>query len=199
MRGNQGAHVLRQVNDAITVLFASDCLIADNQTSAELIYGEGDPDGDNGSDLFLVNCTLAGNAIAAANVIRMEADLIKLDSSIIDQPGIATLSYSGPHEMIEYVLSNDTSTLPVNTGVLQGEPTFVDAANGDYHLQSSSLGVDFAPAATGLDLDRHPRTVDLADVADEYGSLDLGAYEIQSDAGLGCAVADTIYCNGFET
>jgi hypothetical protein len=199
MRRNRGAHALREVNDALTTVYMFNCLIADNEVTEELIYGVGDPDGDNLSQLSITNCTLAGNAIGAANVIRLEAFELDFENSIVDQPGVATLSYVGPHSIVDYLLSNDTSTLPVNTGVLQGEPTFFDPTNGDYHLQRTSLGVDFAPAANGLDLDRRSRTVDLPDVANEYGPLDLGAYEIQIDVPAGCAVADTVFCNGFES
>jgi hypothetical protein len=34
----------------------------------------------------------------------------------------------------------------------------------------------------------------LTDVPNTFGPLDLGAYEIQ----LGCARADTVFCNGFD-
>jgi hypothetical protein len=81
---------------------------------------------------------------------------------------------------------------------MEGAPTFVDAANGDYHLQLNSLGVDFAPTGTGIDLDGRTRTVDLPGVPNTIGPLDLGAYEIQVDTVLGCANADTIFCDGFD-
>lgn len=199
MRGNRGAHVLRQVNDEQTVVKVGNCLLAGNDVTEELVYGVGDPDGDNLSQLFMKNCTLAGNTVGAPDAIRVEAFQLNLQNGIIDQPGIETLSFTGSFEFVDHILSNDTSTLPVSPDIVEGEPTFVDALLGDYHLQRTSLGVDFAPAAGGLDLDRHTRTVDLPDVADQFGPLDLGAYEIQIDAPFGCAVADTIYCNGFET
>jgi hypothetical protein len=81
-------------------------------------------------------------------------------------------------------------------GVLTGTPDFVDAENGDYHQQVTSPGIDFAPAAGGVDLEFQPRTVDLPDVPNNAGPLDLGPYEHALD--LGCAGNDTIYCNGFD-
>jgi hypothetical protein len=79
---------------------------------------------------------------------------------------------------------------------VQGEPTFVDAANGDYHLKYGSLGIDFAPAGTGSDLDRQPRAVDMLLVNDLFGPMDIGAYELQRAPP--CIAGDTIFCNGFE-
>ncbi len=98
------------------------------------------------------------------------------------------------------MLSNDRSTLPDTVYIQAGEPTFVDAANGDYHLQLSSLGIDSAPMSTNisaagpLDLDRKPRIVDLPGVPNHFGAMDLGAYEHP----FTCAGGDTIFCNGFE-
>jgi hypothetical protein len=60
-------------------------------------------------------------------------------------------------------------------------------------LRRTSAGVDYAPAVSGLDLDGRSRTVDLGNVVNINGPLDLGAYEVQT-----CAVADTVFCSGFE-
>ncbi|HET6546524.1 MAG TPA: hypothetical protein VFG55_07255 [Rhodanobacteraceae bacterium] len=194
MRGNQGAHAIRTFGGFQS--FVHNCLVADNQVTGELVRIDNDYLADTTE---FVNCTFANNAIGGDTVIYSGHGL-GLADMIIDQPGVPTLAYTGdPAELsVSYVLSNDTSTLPVATGVIQGEPTFVDAANGDYHLLLSSLGVDFAPAVGGTDLDRVPRTVDLPGVPNEYGALDLGAYEIQIDIVLSCANADTIFCDGFE-
>jgi hypothetical protein len=62
----------------------------------------------------------------------------------------------------------------------------------------TSLGVDFAPSGTGSDLDRRPRTVDLIDIPNAFGPMDLGAYEIQNQI-VACAVGDTIFCDGFDS
>jgi hypothetical protein len=60
----------------------------------------------------------------------------------------------------------------------------------------TSLGVDFAPAIGGADLDRVPHDVDLPTVPNTYGPRDLGAYEIQRT--FACGTADTVFCDGFE-
>ena len=85
-----------------------------------------------------------------------------------------------------------------NVYTVDGAPQFVDAANGDYHQALTSPGVDFAPANDGVDLDGNPRTLDLTDVVNQWGPLDVGAYEIQAGKIIGCSVADTIFCDGFD-
>jgi len=98
------------------------------------------------------------------------------------------------------VLSNDRSTLPDTAYIGEGEPTFVNATTGDYHLVSTSRGIDAAPIdayyfpAPHADLDRRPRVVDLPDVPNNFGPMDLGAYEIQP----ACSSTDTVFCNGFD-
>jgi len=201
MRGNQGGHLVREITSSsfkslYAFVFLSDCLLADNALTQELAVADG---GSEGSFSF-ENCTLANNQIGAPYVMLMSGNF-QLHSSIVDQPGRATLDYTGGNggANASYVLSNDISTLGAGDGIIEGEPTFVDAANGDYHLQTTSLGVDFAPTGTTrLDLDRNTRVVDLPDVTDTSGPLDLGAYEIQVDTVLGCANADTVFCDGFD-
>ena len=84
------------------------------------------------------------------------------------------------------------------TGIIEGAPSFVDAANGDCHLQHALLGVDGAPddvaADIARDLDGAPRVVDLPGAPNEFGPLDPGAYEIQP----ACARGDTIFCDGSD-
>ena len=57
-------------------------------------------------------------------------------------------------------------------------PQFVNAGNGDYHLQSTSLCIDegFTTGMPGTDLDGNLR-VDVAGVGDPLLIFDMGAYE----------------------
>ncbi|HEY2395878.1 MAG TPA: hypothetical protein VGH81_07885 [Rudaea sp.] len=52
--------------------------------------------------------------------------------------------------------------LPAANGIVQGQPDHVNAASSDYRSQATSIGVDFAPATGGVDLDGNPLGVDLA-------------------------------------
>jgi len=208
-RRNHGGSLIQFVADTGTSpggvgddVYLYDCLLADNVASGSpgtLIEASG---GHAQTQLLVKNCTIANNQLDAASVIHAGVDFAIVTDSIVYQPASqATLDFSGAadHLTTAYVLSNETGSLGGGTGISQGAPTFVDAANHDYHLARTSLGVDYAPAQAGMDLDGLPRTIDLSDITDTFGPLDLGAYEIQTQLPpSACAVADTIFCNGFE-
>jgi hypothetical protein len=124
---------------------------------------------------------------------------LNLANSIIDQPSNRTLDYGGNGCCLRasYVMLLDANTFPVASDtIVAAEPTFVDAANGDYHLRATSWGLDFAPVESSgpsNDLDGNLRNVDLLQVPNRFGARDLGAYELR----YVCA-ADTIFCDGFE-
>ena len=191
-RANTGAHVLRDVQGFASL---SNCLLADNMLTQELIAQTDGTDSVVGLD----SCTVAGNQIGAPYVLLASGG-IGLHNSIIDQPGRATIDPAITNSAdATHVLTNDRSTLPDSAYIHEGEPTFVDAANGDYHLTLASLGIDSAPVETGSgvsthDLDRRPRVYNQPSIANNFGPMDLGAYELQPS----CARADTVYCNGFE-
>lgn len=198
MRNNVGDHAVRTVGggEVDDLLLASDCLLADNVMGHELLDA-GPPDGQ--STLTLARCTVTHNQLASDFVLRSAGSVTEIADDIIDQPGKSTLNYQGPAGGLNaaYVMTNDAGTLAGGTDIVDGAPIFVDAANGDYHLSRDSLGIDFAPAKAGLDLDGNPRSVDLIDIPNRSGPLDLGAYEIQTQV-ASCATADTIYCDGFD-
>lgn len=186
LRGNAGAHAIRLVEFYQSIL--DDCLLAQNSTN-ELIEANG------GYQLKIDSCTLAGNTIAAPSVIHVDAQYLEVTHGIVDQPDVQAIDFAGnPDNLtLQYVLANDTSGMS-GLDLISGRPTFVDAAGGDFHLQPASLGVDYAPAAGGHDLDRRTRDVDLPGQPNAFGPRDLGAYEIQ----LACSDTDTIFCNGFD-
>jgi len=168
------------------------CLIADNHTQHELISVQ------DGRGFGINGCTIVGNAIDNGYVMYVNGSLT-LVNSIIDQTGYSVLDYVGEiaNRSINYVIANETFTLPGAQHTQGNTPVYVDAANGNYHLTANSPGVDYAPAQGGSDLDGKPRDIDLAAVANLYGPRDIGAYELQS-APAGCSTADTIFCNGFQ-
>ncbi|HKE49741.1 MAG TPA: hypothetical protein VKB52_16875 [Rhodanobacteraceae bacterium] len=186
LRGNEGAHAIRLVEFYQADL--GDCLLAQNATN-ELV------EANDGYQLKMDSCTIAGNAIAAPSAIHVAAQFLEVTHGIIDQPDVQAIDFAGEPDnlTLQYVLANDTSGMS-GLDLISGRPTFVDAAGGDFHLQPDSLGVDYAPAAGGNDLDRHPHDVDLPDEPNAFGPRDLGAYEIQG----GTVVDDTIFRNGFD-
>lgn len=200
MTGNSGGHLFAaspnngEATDASTTVQLSDCLLADNSMSGELVSLG------TGLDAFTLDrCTIAGNAIGASTVSYVDGYSVQLTNDIIDQPGHFTLDFntgSSNNLTANYVLATEILELGTRTGIMQGEPTFVDAAHGNYRLAYGSLGIDFAPAGTGTDLDRKPRSVDLNLAIDLFGPMDIGAYELQTAPA--CIAGDTIFCNGFE-
>ena len=199
MRGNRADHLVRIVGDDVRTEIYNG-LIADNDVRHELLHYSGDND-------FIVidSCTFAHDLIGTTHVIHAESGL-RLSATIIDEPGTLALDYSGNGSDLatDYVLSNDITTLRADgTGVTLGEPAFVDADFGDYRLQQSSLGVDFAPTQNGTyignssDRDGRPRNIDLPGIGNGYGKQDIGAYELQN-LFRECGTTDSMFCDGFE-
>jgi len=199
-RRNHGGRLVALIADTdIASAVLENCLLADNVMTSNLLWGNG---GADDTDLFVHGCTLTHNTLGSADpVIFANVHRLEVTDSIIDQTPTASLVFNGPSDQLftQYVLTNDTGSFTGGLGILFGAPLFIDAANGDYHLQRSSPGVDEAPATDGLDLDGNARTVDLTDVGDDFGPTDLGAFEIQTQLPpSGCSVDDTVFCNGFE-
>lgn len=200
MQGNIARYLFNAIgdnDDPDDVHFTlRNCLTGGNQTDRELIRLEND---DN--HLILDQCTFAPDLIQTTHVItfdNVDGNRLTLTNSIIDEPGTLALSYPGSVNgnsaiVTNYLLTNDTTTLPANPTMLLGTPHFADEAHGDYHQLSDSPGVDFAPAAAGTDLDGNVRTLDLYQKPNRYGPMDLGAYER-----IYFCAADTIFCNGFD-
>ena len=193
LRENSAATLLRLTgeDEGFVAAVQRNCLIADNHTQHELISVQ------DGRGFGINGCTLAGNVIDNGYVLYVNGR-VTLVNSIIDQPGYSVLEFVGfdANRSIDYVIANETASLPGAQHTEYNALVFVDAANGDYHLAPNSPGVDYAPAQSGTDLDGNPRDVELASVTNRYGPRDIGAYERQS--AFACGTAETIFCDGFE-
>ncbi len=124
----------------------------------------------NGGGIYtgtLTNCTISGNSAingGGAHSATLQNCIIYFDSGA-----------SGPN----YVSGNFdhccTTPLPGSgSGNISGDPLFVNAAAGNYHLQTNSPCIDAGNNACicgGLDLDGNPRF---------NGLVDIGAYESQT-------------------
>ncbi len=185
-RDNVGGYVLRYIGNRSVSL--TNALITDNQVTQDLIWQQYDSLGVN-VPLTIESSTLAHNQIGGF-VIRDGIGL-SMFRSIIDEPGASSLSYTGnaANLNVSYVLAEDATGFPNDPTNRVGEPTFVDAAHGDYRLRYShqggvvtaSAGLDFAPAVTGNDLDirRLGYDQDQSGLPDLYGVRDIGAFEMQ--------------------
>lgn len=119
----------------------------------------------------LVNCTVVGNFAKLLGAV----DGGKCVNSIIyyNYNGIYADCYMSQLTNCCTTLGTGNSTLPNNS--ISNAPAFVDLANGNYRLQNGSPGMDSGTnlyALTGTDLDGNARIVN--------GTVDMGAYEIQS-------------------
>ncbi len=193
MRGNRARDAIRK-NGYNGYVDIGDCLLAENLVTRQLMRWEGESVG------RIHNCTFARNTIGSTDVIHNE-DALTLTASIIDQPGNLSLAYSGSAGglNVRNVLSAEIATLPAHPSIIAGNPSFIDADNGDFHLRQNSLAVDFAEPVVGddRDLDNQPRDQDLPGVTNRFGVRDLGAYERQIGV-PDCGSVDSIFCSGFE-
>lgn len=181
MTGNLGGNAVRVFEHGTegsgdTRPDLSTCLVANNYLSGPVMRTEND------EPLLIDFCTVAGNTSGGDAVFSTDGDLW-LSRSIVWQPGMQTLR--GPLANADYVLASETDSIADNPTVFHADdPRFVDPANGNYRLLAASSAVDYAAvdAVFPRDLDGRERIVDLENVGNKLGPVDLGAYERQADA-----------------
>jgi hypothetical protein len=183
---NQGGAVF-SVNSSDVML--QNCLVTDNDSDGTFKL-------DTVADLKLDSCTFANNAVQDGYLINQGYG-IAIDNSIISSPEAIAVNTSAVHSLeAGYDLVDEGMPSSLTSGtVWHIAPQFVNSAGGDYHQLRTSGGVDYAPAGSSIrDLDGYPRTVELGDVVNHFGPMDLGAYEIQ----YACVTTNTIFCDGFD-
>lgn len=193
MQDNHAAHAIRALDNA--TMDIQDGLFAHNVYTSALMSLEG-----SNNSLYpneIRGSTIADNTIGGSSIVVSSHDL-EFYESILDQAALPAASMnSGATLYPRTLLAADVQGLPAYASIVQGLPSFVDEAQRNYHLLPTSLGIDFAAAGGGTDLDGRPRDVDLPSIPNRYGPRDLGAYERQS--ALACDDnADALFCDGFE-
>jgi hypothetical protein len=191
--GNSTTHGIRIENNFSSVpdtpVSFSQCIVAQN-TFATTPFS---------ADVYLLHtnaafdsCTFANNA--TGETAFREDSGISISRSIIKETDpafdVAAVGVSASNLLIEGPSSISGPT------ILYADANFVDAPNGNFHLQPMSAAIDFAPSDStdnDGDFDSQPRTVDLPDVANIRGPRDLGAYEYQVGG-----VLDRIFLATFE-
>lgn len=158
------------------------------------------------------NCTITRDIFLSHglsfvdHLIYLDANsYLAMSDSIIAESGMFTLDQPGDVNdtsrfNVQYVLSNDITTLPSSTSIVAGDPLFIDARDGNFRLQASTLNrllsvspaIDFAPIPNGtvLDLDGNAYGQDVPAVVNLFGTRDLGAYEMRPILGR-------IFADGF--
>src|SRR5262249_38975805 len=127
-----------------------DCLLVDNVTADVVSAYPFETDGPaQNTQVIIDSCTIANNSMGPGyDTFVLYVNFAELTNSIVYARGPAVMYFPGyvGDLTAEYVLANNASTLAGGTGIVQGAPSFVDAANQDYHLARTSPAVDFAPA-----------------------------------------------------
>jgi hypothetical protein len=182
MDRNAGDSLVRINNyDIPRDLGISGCLIHSNTLAGDMFVDTAQ------KGLYLTHCTVANNTIGGA-VIRGN-NVVELICSIVDQPANAVIvgASSMSQRRVQNVLVPNTSGLPSNTTIASGRPIFVNATAGNFRLfqgdrfSPASPGLDFAADCGSLaltrDLDNRTRPVDLNSRPNQFGAIDLGAFE----------------------
>ncbi len=180
---NQGGYVIHAINaGGIIDLISS--LIADNHVSQQVILGAR-------ANFDIENSTFANNSIGADHVFKItDSSSLTLLRSIIYESAKPTLdSSSNSGSNINYIVSNDITTLPLHAGtVVSANPLFVDLAHGNYRLRAYrqngnitvSPAIDFMAAGNSCDdLDGNPCDQAVPALGRSSTPHDLGAYEAQ--------------------
>ena len=131
-----------------------------------------------------INCTIVSNTCPAAG--NAGADVGTLQNCIVrynyatNNPGTEANYYA-----YSYSFVNSCCTVPLPSGAghfsnnITNDPSFVNLANGDFHLQSNSPCINSGNNAyffDTTDLDGNPRIVG--------GTVDIGAYEYQTPVSM---------------
>ncbi|HLH55311.1 MAG TPA: immunoglobulin domain-containing protein [Verrucomicrobiae bacterium] len=124
-------------------------------------------DGTAALSCTLYNCTVVNNGLGACSACT-------LCNCILYSNGVQSAGFNNYNDSCTL---NYCCTMPLPTngvGNITNTPMFVDAANGDFHLQPNSPCINAGNnlfAFTSNDLDGNPRIIG--------GTVDMGAYEFQ--------------------
>jgi predicted outer membrane repeat protein len=166
----------------------SDNLIVKNQQTSSSYTGGGI--WVRASALDMINNTVFGNTAAgsgggAAFHVDGVSEILHVYNNIIwgnsasNNGGDVYLAGTGQQKVFLYNDVNDMyGVWDIAQNLLNVDPKFFDAVNGDYHIQSTSpckdAGTNGAPSLPDTDLDGGPRIAN--------GTVDLGCYEFSTAA-----------------
>ena len=192
--GNSGRHSAR-VEGPNAILYASDSLLADNDTWDGLIEAR------DQAAVAIARSTLVHADSWNGAAMRADSDFA-LERSIAIFPGqqpLALRQASNDALLLDVLFDAGefgfVGFVPnVQSGVATTDaPGFVDADSGNYRLASDSIAIDvwhpMTDEVVSPDLDLAARGIDMPGVGDELSTMfDLGAYEYHHE----------VFGNGFE-
>ena len=196
-QGTRGVFSLQ--NNTTTAQFI-DCVITNNSYAGSHLIRP-----NNSNTLVVRQCLIVGNP-SNKMIIPNQSGTRRFENCTIDQTVVTPTSPSAVaiNTFVNCIMTNATITSsvdycnilsnclvkvaqngPYDSGVITGDPKFVDAAHGDYTLEVKSpcreVGLKLDWMTNGsTDLLGNPRVVDTYGKAFSVGALpDLGCYEIQ--------------------
>ncbi len=146
--------------------------------------------------------TFADNAVQYAIISPFHSDGMSLSGTFniigtVIADDLTALDYRvvpdnwTPTAVVSCVMFNEISTNPdtyqTYEQVIEGLPTFIDTANGNYRLDATdSIAIDRCdevsnPVNVNTDVDGQTRPYDVSGVADDLGTLDIGYDEVSFD------------------
>jgi hypothetical protein len=124
------------------------------------------------------------------------AGVLDLMYSIIWAPGRDVIGGHVPSALLaDHLLLHDATDFPLLPDIRTGNPRFVGPLAGNFRLVPLSPAIDSAPTVFDPphDLAGSLRVVDIFDVSNDSGPMDLGAFELQRQKSN-----DFIFADGFE-
>ncbi|KAA3644433.1 MAG: hypothetical protein DWP95_04535 [Proteobacteria bacterium] len=168
-------------------------LITDNKhwndsTTTELFSMDGGANQDAQIDFFY-NTLVNNEAVQIFSLFEAAQHTLNIHNSIINHQGLTFEEYGVNNNLnsIDCVFLSEQASLTGNIGVkLLTDPSFVDAANGDYQLKSDSDAIDLCDealfsGANHNDLNGQARGFDDPNINNFLGPYDAGAYEFNND------------------
>jgi hypothetical protein len=148
------------------------------------VYYGGGMYNESSSSPIITNTTFSYNAatngggminLSSSPTIKNSIFWNNLKNNQNSVPG-ADIENSSSSPTVSYCLTQENSLYSSGTGIINNQdPLFVDAANGDFSLQTGSPCIDMGDGAIGNSA--NTTTSDLAGNARFNGVIDMGAYE----------------------
>jgi predicted outer membrane repeat protein len=186
--GNTGRHVVS--GGAVSVVASDRTEVANavftgNTTFMPLILAP---------RLLVLFTSIGGNAIGTGPLIVANGGSCQVSFVAAYQPGLAAVGFGAATTLTtSFLIANDLGTIAPTTNNLWADPQFV--SNTDLHLQPGSPAIDYGlgglSAAYTVDAEGRPRPIDNPAVQNEFGPIDVGAFEMP-------ATASELFHDGFE-